>query len=115
MKVKAMPEFDDGLDPELKALDDRLKKARSQDKPAAEEKDIPVSPAGAAWKLGIELVIAVVVGLMLGLAIDDWFDTRPVGMLVLIFLGFIAGVRNVIREAQAMQTAAETNSADKEK
>ncbi len=97
---------------DLATLDDRLKKARSvsQDGTNAGSggtDNAPPSAAGRAWKMGIELVIAVVLGLVLGKAIDDWLGTTPAALLVGLMIGFIAGIRNVIRQANAMQKAIE--------
>ena len=95
----------------LKALDERLKKARGEPESIMED-GVP-SPVGAAWKLGIELVIGVVVGVILGSAIDDWMGTKPWGMLAMILLGFAAGIRNVIREATRMQKQMERDNSTK--
>ena len=42
-------------------------------------------------RIGIELVVAVVVGAGLGWAIDRWLGTQPWGMIVLFFLGIGGG------------------------
>ena len=88
---------------DLKSLDDRLKKARGVPEKADGENNSPPNAAGRAWKMGIELVIAVVIGLALGKAIDDWLGTMPIALLTCLLLGFAAGIKNVIREANAMQ------------
>nr|WP_281500758.1 AtpZ/AtpI family protein [Kordiimonas marina] len=57
----------------------------------------------AAFKLGIELVAGVGIGVLIGLTLDKWLATPPVFLFVFLFLGFAAGLRNVIREAKRMQ------------
>ena len=52
---------------------------------------------GLGFRIGIELVVAVVVATGLGWAIDRWLGTRPWGMIVLFFLGVAAGMLNVYR------------------
>ncbi len=43
------------------------------------------------------LVGAVIVGGLLGYALDRWLGTSPYGMLLLGGLGFYAGVRDILR------------------
>ena len=58
---------------------------------------------GSAFKLGTELVSAVVVGAIIGFILDSWFDTKPWLIIVFFFLGTAAGILNVIRTAKQMQ------------
>ena len=58
---------------------------------------------GNAFKLGTELVAAVVVGTIIGFILDTWFDTKPWLIIIFFFLGAAAGLLNVIRTANRMQ------------
>ena len=58
---------------------------------------------GSAFRLGTELVAAVVVGTIIGFILDSWFDTKPWLMIIFFFLGTAAGILNVIRTANRMQ------------
>ena len=58
---------------------------------------------GFAFKLGTELVAAVVVGTIIGFILDTWFDTKPWLIIIFFFLGAVAGILNVIRTANRMQ------------
>ena len=58
---------------------------------------------GSAFKLGTELVSAVVVGTIIGFILDTWFDTKPWLIIIFFFLGAAAGMLNVIRTASRMQ------------
>ena len=58
---------------------------------------------GSAFKLGTELVAAVVVGTIIGFILDSWFDTKPWLIIIFFFLGTAAGILNVIRTANRMQ------------
>ena len=58
---------------------------------------------GSAFRLGTELVAAVVVGTIIGFILDNWFDTKPWFIITFFFLGVIAGILNVIRVAKNMQ------------
>ena len=58
---------------------------------------------GSAFRLGTELVAAVVVGTIIGFILDNWFDTKPWFIIIFFFIGVIAGMLNVIRVANNMQ------------
>ena len=58
---------------------------------------------GQAVKLSVELVAGVVVGGIIGWALDQLFGTKPVLMLVFLVLGAASGIMNVIRTAKTMQ------------
>ena len=58
---------------------------------------------GNAFKLGTELVAAVVVGTIIGFILDSWFGTTPWLIIIFFFLGAAAGILNVIRAAKRMQ------------
>ena len=61
------------------------------------------SPIGTAFKLSTELVSAVVVGTIIGFILDKTFGTKPWLILIFFFVGVIAGITNVIRNAKNMQ------------
>ena len=58
---------------------------------------------GNAFKLGTELVAAVVVGTIIGFILDNWFGTKPVLIIVFFLFGAAAGIMNVFRAAKRMQ------------
>jgi len=58
---------------------------------------------GSAFKLGTELVSAVLVGTIIGFILDTWFDTKPWLIILFFFLGSAAGILNVIKAAKKMQ------------
>ena len=46
---------------------------------------------GSAFKLGTELVSAVVVGTIIGFILDSWFDTKPWLIIIFFFSCFVDG------------------------
>ena len=58
---------------------------------------------GNAFKLGTELVAAVVVGTIIGFILDSWFDTKPILIIIFFLFGATAGIMNVFRAAKRMQ------------
>ena len=86
----------------LEDLDARLRKARGEAKPGAGRGTGSGDQAsgrwlGVAFRIGIELVAALIVSVGIGLLIDWWFGTRPWGFIVLFMLGAATGIRNVYR------------------
>ena len=58
---------------------------------------------GSAFRLGTELVAAVIVGTIIGFILDNWFGTKPWLILIFFFAGVIAGILNVFRSAKNIQ------------
>ena len=58
---------------------------------------------GSAFKLGTELVSAVIVGTIIVFILDTWFGTKPWLIIGFFFLGSAAGILNVIKVAKRMQ------------
>jgi ATP synthase protein I len=83
-------------DARLDSLEQRLKRAQE-----AEAKRTGRAQPDANYRIGqlvlSHLVGAPVGGFVIGLLLDRWLGTKPWLMLVMLFLGFAAGVFNVIR------------------
>ena len=58
---------------------------------------------GSAFKLGTELISAVLVGTIIGFILDNWFGTKPWLIIIFFFLGAAAGMLNIIRTTNQMQ------------
>lgn len=93
----------------LREFGERLDKARAarQGPPGrAPEGETGTGKALAlGWRVGIELVGAIVVAVFIGWAIDRWLGTRPWGVVVLFFLGIAAGMLNVYRAVTGLGRA----------
>lgn len=63
------------------------------------------SSAGLGFRMGIELMVGVVVGLGIGWLLDRWLDTKPLFMIVLMILGMGAGILNVVRASKELDKA----------
>ena len=85
-------------DAALKALGDKLKARQNASDAAKIVED--KSGMGQGLKYASEFTAAVLVGGALGYFADKFLGTAPWGLLVGLFLGFMAGVRNVIRAAR---------------
>ncbi len=60
-----------------------------------------MAQAGVAYKLGFDLLAALIVGGGVGFAIDKWLGSLPWGMLIGLGLGIVAGMRQLIVFAKA--------------
>ena len=92
----------EGLEDRLKRLGSQLSEMRGEDpKHAADEARAAENRKGyrVAVKLSSEFVAAIIVGALLGYLLDRFAGTGPWGMIVLLLLGFCAGVLNVLRSA----------------
>ena len=61
------------------------------------------SQAQLAWRMVVELVAGLGIGFAIGYGLDSLLGTRPWLMVVFTVLGFIAGVKTMIRSAAEMQ------------
>jgi ATP synthase protein I len=94
------------LSARLGSLDQRLSEIRHNRKIETDQSGAG-SGNGAArasamalgFRLSSELIAGVVVGALIGWGIDHLLSTKPWGLIVMVLLGFIAGVVNVIRSA----------------
>ena len=90
----------------LNDLDERLRRLRER-APEEEDKVVPrgSSPRtayGFAFRIGVELVVALAVGGGIGWLLDHWLGTLPLFLLVFFVLGAVAGLLNVFRAAKQM-------------
>lgn len=95
---------DGGEDPRLTSLDERLKAAHRREAERTEHKAVRNVFTGKGASQGNRVLTAIVGtplgGFFVGFAIDEVAGTRPVAMLALLFLGFVAGVVQVWRISQ---------------
>ncbi len=91
----------------LARLGEKLDKARAGRVPVRKTGGNPGLQQGLAlgFRIGIELVAAVLVSGGLGWAVDRWLGTRPWVMLAMLFLGIAAGMLNVYRAVTRMSMA----------
>ncbi len=95
----------------------QLEKALSSRRPASKADDgesgKPTTGYGQALKLSSEFIAGIVVGAGLGWFIDRMAGTSPWGLIVFLFLGFGAGILNVLRAAGRVAEFGEARSVDK--
>ena len=72
-------------------IDDIENKKLNESKPNKE------SGARFAFKISTELIAALVVGVGIGLIVDNYLGTKPFGLIIFFILGSFAGFLNVYR------------------
>ena len=55
------------------------------------------SGTGFAFKISTELIAALVVGVGIGLIVDNYLGTKPFGLIIFFILGALAGFLNIYR------------------
>ena len=60
---------------------------------------VPKSNSGASFgfKISTEIVAALIVGVGIGLLVDNYFNTKPFGLIIFFILGAFAGFLNIYR------------------
>lgn len=87
-------------------LNDRIARAQAElDARARPRLASTGKGVGVGFKMASDFSAAVIVGLVLGLGVDALFGTSPWGLIVLMMLGFVTGVRNVVVTATAQNKA----------
>ena len=83
----------------LAEINRRLDRLRAQrgEKDRHSRSALPNGVAAIMGRVATELVAGLVVGTFTGWALDQWLDTSPLFLLVMFFLGAIAGMLNVWR------------------
>ena len=87
----------------LEKLDKKIEGFKSK-----KEKDKPrrLKVQNDGWRMVVELVTGMLLGVCLGMAIDYIFGSEPVFLIVFSLLGFMAGVKTMMATAKKMN---ETN------
>ena len=87
---------------DIKQLSDRIEKLRQKDieKLPASKEGMLLKVSRVGFRIGIELLSAVIVGAALGYFVDMLLGTKPWCLVVFLFFGGAAGVLNVYKVAK---------------
>ena len=53
--------------------------------------------ASFGFKISTEIIAALVVGVVIGIIVDNYFNSQPFGLIIFFILGALAGFLNVYR------------------
>ncbi|MEM7269801.1 MAG: AtpZ/AtpI family protein [Pseudomonadota bacterium] len=87
----------------LKDLGDRLDAARDARKPKPIRRNTKLDAVNYGWRMTIDLVVGVGVGMAMGWGLDSLFGTLPAFLIVMTLVGFGAGVRVMLKSAEEFQ------------
>ena len=92
--------------PSFEELDARVREAQGRQAAGARtragRKDTEGEGIGFAWRVGLELVSALIVGVGIGYMLDRWLGTKPWLLILFFILGSAAGLLNVFRVTSGM-------------
>ena len=81
-----------------KNLDELSKKIDSVNKKSKDYKvNKKESGASFGFKISTEIIAALVVGVGIGLIVDNYFNSKPIGLIIFFIFGALAGFLNVYR------------------
>ena len=91
----------------MKRLEERIAAVKKSAAPKPKVKIATnLDQANYAWRMVTELVAGLAIGFAVGYALDAWFGTRPLFLVVFILLGFAGGVNVMLRTAKELQKEA---------
>ena len=85
---------------DIRNLQEKIQAAKKASSPDASNAPKPI---GKIMKVVVEIVAAMAVGLGIGILADNYFETRPLFIIIFFLLGSAAGILNVFRVAKSLQ------------
>ncbi|PPR45086.1 MAG: hypothetical protein CFH21_00068 [Alphaproteobacteria bacterium MarineAlpha5_Bin11] len=61
------------------------------------------------FRIGIEIVSAIAVGVAIGILVDKYLQTKPFGLIIFFILGSMAGFLNVYRVMRRIEKDSNSN------
>lgn len=95
-----MPTNEQPLSPlQKRILDAENVRKQARDQKASARGRLPTEAIAMVGRIATEMVAGIAVGGFLGWMIDTWLETTPLFMIILFFLGSLAGMMNIWRMA----------------
>ncbi|MBA3910052.1 MAG: F0F1 ATP synthase subunit I [Rhodobacter sp.] len=92
----------------LRALEARLARVKGQAEPVRTNTVKGFSQGEVAWRMVIELVTGMLLGVAIGYGLDVLMGTLPIFLIIFSLFGFAAGVKTMLGSArQLAQRAAD--------
>tara|TARA_B100001123_G_scaffold373843_1_gene438711 strand:- start:232 stop:537 length:306 start_codon:yes stop_codon:yes gene_type:complete len=91
------------LKKKLKDFSNRLENLKDSNlKTKNQKKNKNSKDFGIYMKSGVELVSAIIVALVIGIFLDNYFQSKPIFLIIFLILGFAAGIMNVFRSVKKL-------------
>jgi ATP synthase protein I len=98
VRIRFMAEKPDSLQDLSRRLD-----AARQKNTQEPRRNASAGLVGLAYRLTIEIIAAIGVSGFIGWWIDKVLETKPVALLIMLFLGVAAGIANAIRTVNTLK------------
>jgi ATP synthase protein I len=98
----------------LKALEVKLQKVKGKDQPPQTNTVKGFSQGEVAWRMVIELVTGMLLGMAIGYGLDVLFGTLPIFLIIFSLFGFAAGVKTMLGSARQLAKDAADKAAKDE-
>ena len=56
------------------------------------------------FRIGVEIVAAIIVGTSIGIIVDKYLGTKPFGLIIFFILGALAGFLNIYRVMRRIES-----------
>jgi len=86
----------------LKALEAKLQKVKGKEPPPQTNTVKGFSQGEVAWRMVIELVTGMLLGMAIGYGLDVLFGTLPIFLIIFSLFGFAAGVKTMLGSARQL-------------
>ncbi len=104
--TEGLPDSAKGVTRDLASRIASAKRERAvEDKRASADNSRDMTGLARGMRIGTEFIAAILVGAGIGYLIDLGLGTSPWGLLILLMVGFAAGILNVIRVVAEMNAA----------
>ena len=86
-------------------LENIKKRIKSFEENASYPKDSQKDKSGISFgfRLGVEIVAALIVGVSIGIIVDKYMNTKPFGLIIFFILGALAGFLNIYRVMRRLE------------
>ncbi len=93
---------DNNFEKRLDALGKKLKQVEARNERKAVQDGVAqkLDNMGLAYRMMVDLIAGVILGLIIGLGIDKLFATAPFGLIIMMLLGLVAGIRVMLQSAK---------------
>ncbi len=98
----------------LKALEKRLQQVTGKAEPERTNTVKGFSQGEVAWRMVIELVTGMLLGMAIGYGLDVLFGTLPIFLIIFSLFGFAAGVKTMLGSARQLARKAAEDAAKDE-